>query len=299
MLNQIGIGIPTRDRWDDLAFTLRKLQEFGLGDNETIVMDDASRTPAPRDLVERFPRVRFLRSERSRYVTGQRNDLARLLTSPYFLQIDDDSFPVRGDLEKAVAWLEARKDALALAFIVTDGEDYSARIDEISAEPFRCHYFIGCAGLIKRERFLELGSYEESLEYSGEEIALALHAQLHGLFVYQYAGVVVQHNPSRASRNQQARASMLIRNELLVAGLHYPLLFLLARAPLFVLKALVHRWVPRRNTLLGVRAALGLYPAIWRRRRVVPMREFLVWKRLPAPVEFKEQFLALTSPDAY
>ena len=74
-LDQIGIGIPTRDRWDELALTLQKLAEYGLGKNETIVLDDGSREPVPAALRERFPHVRFERTTRARYVTGGRNDL--------------------------------------------------------------------------------------------------------------------------------------------------------------------------------------------------------------------------------
>jgi GT2 family glycosyltransferase len=293
MLNEVGIVIPTRDRWEDLYRTLQKLEEFGLGDNETIVMDDASREVAPPRLRARFPRVRFERSEHSRFVTGQRNDLASLLSTPYFLQLDDDSFPIVGNLSHAVAWLASHQDALGLAFIVTDGRDYSTKINAIPSQPFRCRQFIGCAGLIKRELFLDLGGYEETFEYSCEEIGLTLHAQLKGLAIYQYPGVVIQHNPSARSRNQSHRSVLLIRNQILVAGLHYPMLFLLIRSPLFVLKAIILKWVPRGKVTRGIIDALLLYPKILRKRKPVPIKPFLAWNRLPIPIEFKARFEAL------
>jgi GT2 family glycosyltransferase len=285
MLHQIGIGIPTKDRWEDLALTLRKLEEFGLGDNETIVMDDASREPAPQALRERFPRVRFERSELSRSVTGQRNLLARMLSSRYFLQVDNDSFPVRGDLAGAVSWLERQPDALALAFVVAERDDWAEALRSVGAEPYRCHYFIGCAALIKREKFLELGGYEESLEYLCEEVELAAHGSGRSLFIYQYPGVVVRHQRSPVSRDQSRRWVLLIRNELTIAVLHYPLPFLLIRWPLFTGKALVHRWVPPRAIFQGVLAALKLLPKAWRRRQPLSWRSWLIWKRLPRPIK--------------
>ena len=264
-----------------------------MGGNETIVMDDASSEPAPQPLKARFPRVRFERSETPRFITGQRNILARLLSTSLFLQLDDDSFPILGDLSHAATWLSSRNDALALAFIVTDGGDYSARIDALPPEPFRCHHFLGCAGLIKRELFLGLGGYQESLEYSCEEIGLTLNAQRRGLSTYQYAGVVVQHNPSPRSRDQNHRSSLLIRNELLVAGLYYPLPFLLIRSPLFVLKALIHGWVPRVKVLQGVGNALWMSPQITWKRKAISMKSFVGWNWLPGPIEFKVRFEAL------
>ena len=41
-LRQVGIGITTRDRWDDLAVTLSELSRNGYSDAETLVIDDGS-----------------------------------------------------------------------------------------------------------------------------------------------------------------------------------------------------------------------------------------------------------------
>ena len=43
----LGIGITTRDRWEDLALTLSILSANGYGGSETIVIDDGSRQPVP------------------------------------------------------------------------------------------------------------------------------------------------------------------------------------------------------------------------------------------------------------
>ena len=41
-LDALGIGITTKDRWDDLAVTLSELKMKGYEDSETIVIDDGS-----------------------------------------------------------------------------------------------------------------------------------------------------------------------------------------------------------------------------------------------------------------
>ena len=283
-LDQIGIGIPTRDRWDELARTLQALADYGLGGNETVVIDDGSREPAPTALRERFPRVRFERTTVPRYVTGARNDLARMLTTPLFLQVDNDSFPVRGDLGAAATWLQERQDALALAFIITERDDFEEALGALPPDPAPCHYFIGCGALIKRELFLELGGYEEELEYIAEEIAVTLHAQSRGFQVYQYPAVTVRHYRSPLARDRLVRAALTIRNELLIAGLYYPFFFLLLRWPVYLVKALVFGWFPRREIVKGAIAAVRRYPAIWPKRQPAPLDAFLRWKRLPRPV---------------
>jgi len=288
-LDQIGIGIPTRDRWDELGRTLQALADYGLGGNETVVLDDLSREPVPAALRERFPRVRFERTTRPRYVTGVRNDLARLLTSPLFLQIDNDSFPVRGDLGAAAAWLQKQDDALALAFIVAERDDFAEAVGALPPDPAPCDFFIGCGALIKRELFLELGGYEEDLEYMAEEIGVTLHAQSRGLQVYQYPAVTVRHYRSPLARDPVERAALNIRNELLIAGLYYPFAFLLLRWPVYLAKALVFGWFPRRQIVKGALAAARRYPAIWRKRQPVAVGAFLRWKRLPRPVTVRER----------
>ena len=286
-LDAIGIGVPTRDRWDELARTLQALADYGLGANETVVLDDGSREPAPGALRERFPRVRFERTTRPRYVTGVRNDLARMLTKPLFLQVDNDSFPVQGDLGAAAAWLRERADALALAFIITERDDFAEAVRALPPDPAPCHFFVGCGALIKRELFLELGGYEEELGYMAEEVALALRAQSRGWQVYQYPAVTVRHYRSPLSRDLTTRARLNIRNELLIAGLYYPFGFMLLRWPVYLAKALVFGWFPRGEVVKGALAAVRRYPAIWRKRQPVTVGELRRWKRLPKPVTVK------------
>ena len=117
-LSNVGIGITTKDRWEDLEATLTVLEEKGFSALETIVIDDGSLRPAPPALRERFPWVRFERSDRSYGLIVQRNRLARMLTSAYYLSLDDDSFPAAGDLGSAVQFLEGKPDTLGLAFSI-------------------------------------------------------------------------------------------------------------------------------------------------------------------------------------
>src|ERR1700741_3723448 len=89
-LANIGIGITTKDRWEDLETTLSVLSSRGLSTLETIVIDDGSSRPAPPSLLERFPWIRFVRSDRSYGLIEQRNRLAGMMKSAYYLSLDDD-----------------------------------------------------------------------------------------------------------------------------------------------------------------------------------------------------------------
>lgn len=117
----IGIGITTKDRWDDLAATLGRLRDEGLVGLETVVVDDGSAETVPARLRGEFPWVRFERTESSLGIMIQRNRIARLLSTPLILGLDDDSFPVAGNLEAAATRLLENPKTAALALRVIFG----------------------------------------------------------------------------------------------------------------------------------------------------------------------------------
>src|SRR5271165_638912 len=122
-LDALGIGITTRDRWDDLAVTLSELRTKGYEDVETIVIDDGSKKPLPKALRVAFPKVRFERVHHSLGLVVQRNRLAQMLSSTYYLSLDDDSFPVEGDIRAAVIWLENHPSVAALALHIVQADE--------------------------------------------------------------------------------------------------------------------------------------------------------------------------------
>jgi hypothetical protein len=83
----------------------------------------------------------------------QRNQLARI-ASAYYLSLDDDSFPVAGDLSRAVQFLEGEPDTLGLAFSIVLRDEV---LPSSVRTPAPVRYYIGCGHLLKRELFLRLG----------------------------------------------------------------------------------------------------------------------------------------------
>ena len=116
----------------------------------------------------------------------QRNRLARMLSSTYYLSLDDDSFPVAGDIHDAVIWLENHPSVAALAFHIVQRERKYSDAAKTLGEPFPVQYYIGCGHLLRRKQFLELGGYLERLHYFAEEDDFCLKALLKGFSTYAY-----------------------------------------------------------------------------------------------------------------
>ena len=280
-LDDIGIGITTKDRWEDLETTLFVLSSRGLSTLETIVVDDGSARPAPPSLLERFPWVRFERSDQSCGLIEQRNRLAGMMTSAYYLSLDDDSFPAAGDLGKAVQFLKGRRDTLGLAFsIVLRDEALPGSV----RSPAPVRYYIGCAHLLKRELFLHLGGYAAHWHY-GEEPEFCLRALHKGYQVYLYPGVVIRHNRSPVARNLKKTARYYIRNEALVGLCYFPFPYSILRY-FNTLPAILRNpeWNEQWLALIH-----GWLEAIWcsvRWRHLhhpLPLEQFRAWKKLPLP----------------
>jgi len=281
---QVGIGITTRDRWDVLAVTLSELKKK-YEDVETIVIDDGSKQPSQPALRAAFPKVRFERADYSLGLVVQRNRLAQMLSSTFYLSLDDDSFPVAGDISDAVIWLENHPSVAALALHILQGNESIPRAETLE-EPFPVRYFIGCGHLLRRKQFLELGGYLERLHYFGEEIDYCLKALLQGSSTYAYPPVVIRHNRSVVARNSAKAARYYIRNEAIVGLLYFPFPFSILRA-LNCLRILRDaKWNLHRGSLL-----LGWLEAFvraigWRSlRRPLSITQFRAWKKLPLPTQ--------------
>ncbi len=280
---RVGLSIPTRDRWDDLDVTLTRLGQHGYSDLETIVIDDGSVVPMPAGFAARFPWVRFIREDRPRGVCLQRNRIARLLSAPLILSLDDDSFPVAGDLESACDWLEQRPKVFALCFQIILQEEKPPD-DFASRPPFPVRDFIGCAALIRRDVFLSLNGYEEAFVFMAEEPEVCLRAMQKGFETVGYPAFVVQHNASPVRRNPANRAELLLRRESLVALAFYPFPHSVRRAlscvPGYFFKNPEFRPY-LRPMLVGLARGLGDYLSGRFPRKRLSRDEFADWKSVP------------------
>lgn len=268
----IGLGIATRDRWEDLAETLRQLEAFGSGAlAKIIIIDDGSTSPCPPEIVARYPRIEFLRDEKSRGYIAQRNRLAQLLDTDYYLSLDDDSCPVSGSFEGLVEFLQAHPEICSLAFHLFRGADAPA--SGSAAQPHRVKAFIGCGHLHQLARFRELGGYREELAFYNEEEELSIRIWKKGWSIVYYPGLVIRHraNPAQAHRNTARRAYYFARGRMLLTLWNVPG----RQLPLRLLAAswFSYRFSSRNNLLPTVVGALrGLWDGfrLWRYRDPLP-----------------------------
>jgi len=286
-LDSVGVGITTKDRWEDLEVTLRRLQQSGLDSLETVVIDDGSAIPLPDRLREQFPRARFIRFDSSQGCIARRNRIANLLSTPLILNLDDDSYPVEGSLEAAANWMLDRPKVVALAFQIIFKNETPPLVFAARA-PFLVRDFIGCGNLVRRELFLSLGSYEERFEFYTEEAEFCLRAIQQGFEIYAYPAFVIQHNLSPLARDLSKRAGKFIRNEMLMALWYFPIPESYLRAgrafPGMLIKNPPFRkkWY---SLLKGALEAPIQYLRWPHQKKRLTLQQFRAWKKLPMAVQ--------------
>ncbi len=202
----ISYIIPTRDRPQRLAATLRAMEALGPHAAEIIIADNASAVPAsapPRTSCG-LP-TKLLRLPRNSGAAA-RNDAARAAdpASTWLVMLDDDSHPLDLGFLEAIAG--APGDVAAIAAEITlpsQNRRESGGLPEV---------FIGCGVAIRRSAFLEAGGYDPAFDYYAEEYDLAAKFLLAGSRIALDRRFQIAHHKIAQGRSMNRIMRRLVRN---------------------------------------------------------------------------------------
>jgi GT2 family glycosyltransferase len=276
----VAIGITTKDRWDDLAVTLRNLRQQGLDQLETLVIDDGSTTALPDFFRQEFDWVEFERVETSLGYIFERNKIIRRLKAPFYLSLDDDSFPATGSLEEAALWMNERPHVAVLEFPTICHQN--PILFNLPSKPYLSSHFVGCGFLLRRGIALKLGGFEEHLIFYGEETEYSLRCIGAGYEIYCFPHLQVRHPMSNSSRNISRRLYFGARAHILILLWYYPPLIASVRmikyVPGFLVKA---RWArPYWYSLIaGCLAGLIAFLRLSKKATRLSKEQFCEWEK--------------------
>lgn len=289
----LTVGIATRNRPDELVRCLRSLHLLDGLLAEVIVLDDASDPPieAPTRAAlgaELPPSVRFIRSERSMYVSAARNLIAREAATPWVMNLDDDAFILdRAALEAAIRVLERDPEVAAVALAQADaqGRAYDPAAQPSPADhPCYVPTFIGYAHVLRRDAFLAAGGFRERLGINGEEKELSLRLLDAGYRVVYLPGARIAHVASAAERDARRYLHQTVRNTTLGALYDEPMPLVFGGVALRLAAYFPMRrgWKIHDPGGFGriVRGLVKDLPAVLRERRPVRWSTIRRWRRL-------------------
>jgi len=286
------VGIATRNRAGSL---LRCLASIALIDDlvsDIIVVDDSSDPPIG-DMLHGAPpsirsKMRFIEQPGAQGPIVARNTIMRLARNDAVMLLDDDAFVIDGRaVRNALSVLEQNPavGAVACAQAEADGSPWPAAMQPAPAG-YPCYVtaYIGFAHLLRRNLFLELGGYQESFHFYGEEKDYCLRLLNAGYDVVYLPDARVAHVPDPSGRSDARYLRYVVRNDCLSALYNEPLAMAIVTVPIRVARYAVMRRHGRVKDSVGLRWVIGeliaSLPAVWRTRKPMRWTSIRRWRRL-------------------
>ena len=288
-MTALTVGITTRNRPKALERCIRSLARLRSLADRAVILDDASEPPVDTLVASAAAvevDVRVIRDDRAVGNIAGRNRLVREAEAPFVLLLDDDAVileaaPIQRAMELLVS--DPRVAAVAFAQGEADGRPWPGRLQPSPARgPVYVPAFIGFAHLIRRDTFLALGGYRESLVFYGEEKDFCVRALDAGHRIVYLPDAIVAHVPDPAGRSASRYVRFVIRNDCLYSLYNEPW-------PLAALSLPIRLWRYRRMAAPnrdngGLRWIAGelahALPSLRRERRPVSWATIWKWRRL-------------------
>jgi GT2 family glycosyltransferase len=267
------VVIATRDRAAELCAALERLEALPERPAVTVV-DNASADGTLRRVGHRFPFVRLIGLPEDRGASA-RTIGARLARTPWIAFCDDDSWWSADALARAASYL-ARSPRLALVAACPLVEPGGAG-DPAARGPVDVPLprgpgasgpavlgFLGCAAVVRRDAYLDVGGLHPLLCLGGGERLLSYDLAAAGWDLAYQADVVAYHQPSTAE-DPAARRAFDLCDDTLIGWLRRPV----ARALGFT-AALARRAAEDDAARRALRTLCAGLPTALRERRQLP-----------------------------
>ncbi|MCC5877634.1 MAG: glycosyltransferase family 2 protein [Candidatus Sumerlaeia bacterium] len=223
----ISIIIPTYNRGAHLVRTLRALLTRERQGFEVILVDQTGAHPPDiqkeLDSITSDPRIRCFR-QKIPNASMARNTGARESSAPILLFLDDDITPMEGLFERHLeCYTNARISAVGGRIIWSEegleklvparfGTTQAAHWPELpvcyTTTPFdNALHLITCNMSVRRDRFLEVGGFNERFRGYGEDLELVARLQRAGGYCAYEPRAAVVHHSAPAGGTRQGGAS--------------------------------------------------------------------------------------------
>ena len=288
----LTVGIATRNRPNALVRCLESLALIDDMVTEIIVVDDASDPPV-RPILQHVrediaKKIRLVELPGGLGYIAGRNRMMQLASNAAVLMLDDDAYIIdAGAVRRAADVLRRHPDvaAVACAQAEADGSPWPAAMQP-SPATYGCYItsYIGCAALLRRSVFVELGGYHESFFFYGEEKDYCLRVINAGHHVVYLPDALVAHVPDPSGRSNSRYLRYVIRNDCLSALYNEPLLMAVLTVPVRLARYVTmrrHGQVADPGGLRWILSGLAVaLPAVLRTRKPVRWASIRRWRQL-------------------
>jgi GT2 family glycosyltransferase len=277
---KVLVGIITKNRENILPKAIQSALDQDYKNKEIAVFDDGSED-GTKSLINRFPNVKWVTSEKSIGIAEARNRLMKESDSDLFLSLDDDAwFMERDEISLAVDFITKNPLTAAIAFDILSPERSQKKERE---KPLQIHTFIGCGHLLKLSLVKEVGYYLPGPGFYGsEEKDLSLRLMDQAYSVFLMPGVHVWHDKTTTARDLFLQHRSGICNDLIFATRRIPVPLLLLALPRKMINHILFSLRKKilKPCLLGFVDYFKSLPVAWRTRSPVQNKTFVKFQQL-------------------
>jgi glycosyltransferase involved in cell wall biosynthesis len=229
MGNTFSILISTKNRRDDLLFTLRKIS--GLterNDVQCVVFDDGSDDGTFNAVKSNFPKVMLLRNKVPKGYLFCRNKMLDETTADFAISLDDDAhFLSENPIEIIRNHFAGNPKCGLIAFRIFWGKDEPE--NTVTSETTeRVKSFVGCGHAWRMNAWRDISDYPEWFGFYGEENFASLELFRKNWVIHYLPAVLVQHRVDMKARSQSPdfafRYRRSLRSDWHLYFLFYPVL---------------------------------------------------------------------------
>lgn len=206
---QVSILIVTKNRAEELAFTLNKLYDLiDLSKHEVLVFIDGC--PITESIIRNYAWVVWEVSKKSIGASPARNQLYKKAKGDYYIGFDDDAHPLSLDfIPKTISLFEENKNTAIIAYEEVKGVYESDKEAIKDANPELIHYFtndfVGCGFAIRSAVYNKTAGFPLWMDIYGEETCVAVEVMDLGYDILFNNAIKVNHRVDRSKRIQQGK----------------------------------------------------------------------------------------------
>ena len=212
---QASILITTKNRKDDLAFTLSKIQYLiDRSDVECVVFDDGSTDGTSEFLKQSHPKIILHSNTFSKGYLYCRNKMLNETKADFAISLDDDAhFITEGVLEKIESYFSKNPQAALLGFRIYWSKQLPNRTAS-NDKSIQMKSFVGCAHVWRMNAWRDIPNYPEWFIFYGEENFASYQLFKKKWEIHYLPEVLVNHRVDVIARKNNADYSIRLQRSL-------------------------------------------------------------------------------------
>ena len=188
----VSICILHYNRIEELIKTIAEIDKSDFKEHEIIIVDNASTSFDKKLLKKSNSKLRIIELKKNVGISGW-NYALKAARGEFFLLLDDDSYPEKGAIKKAIKYFNENPSVSVIAAKVINNRTGNIETRDFNEKP---DFFVGCGAFMRREVYEKIGGFNEIIFIYLHELDYSARVYSAGYNIKYVEEVIVYHNQS-------------------------------------------------------------------------------------------------------